>query len=273
VREDVKKKLIPKSAEHKVNNTTIAAMYYKGLISTVEVETKATVAFIRTKLTNLKGKIKEINFDTDQFHSYVEQQVTSLASHEKISEDLTVYLFQAYETVPDDEFSKIMRMKQTDYLMGVTDLESKDLINYAQTCFDVRTTNSDSPWLQKSKEVNEFEAMIATMEHLKVDNLKLTWALKSKAKINAKPKDGKTNKDYKPRANSGKYAWKDVSPKPGEDLIKKKGDKTYNWCTHHKQWTLHKPEDCKLISNSKAYTAEIVEDCLDDDDDNNRQQH
>jgi len=132
VSEDVKKKLIPKSAEHKVNDTTIATMYYKGLISTVEVETKATVAFIRTKLTNLKGKIKEMNFDIDQFHSYVEQQVTSLASHGKISEDLTVYLFQAYETVPDDEFSKVMRMKQSDYLMGVTDLESKDLINYAQ---------------------------------------------------------------------------------------------------------------------------------------------
>ena len=60
-----------------------------------------------------------------------------------------------------------------------------------------------------------------------------------------------------------------MSPKPGEDLIKKKGDKTYNWCTHHNQWTLHKPEDCKLVSNSKAYTAEIVEDCPDDDDDDN----
>jgi len=52
VSEDVKKKLIPMSSEHKVNDTTIAAMYYKGLLSTVEVETKATIAFIRTKLTN-----------------------------------------------------------------------------------------------------------------------------------------------------------------------------------------------------------------------------
>jgi hypothetical protein len=234
-------------------------MYYKGIISTVEVETKATVAFIRTKLTNLKGKIKEMNFDIDQFHTYVE--------HGKISEDLTVYLFQAYETVPDDQFSKIMRMKQSDYLMGVTDLESKDLINYAQKCFDVRTTNSDSPWLQKSKEVIEFEAMTATMEHLKVDNLKLSRALKSKTKFNAKTKDSKT-KDYKPRANSGKYAWKDVSPKPGEDLIKKKGDKTYNWCTHHNQWTLHKPEDCKLASNNKtAYAAEAIEESPEEDDD------
>ena len=40
-------------------------MYYKGLISTVKVQTKATVAFIRTKLTNLKGKIKEMDFELD----------------------------------------------------------------------------------------------------------------------------------------------------------------------------------------------------------------
>ena len=68
VSEDVKKKLIPKTNTRKVGNTTIAALYYKGIISTVEVET--------TKLINLKGKMKELNYDIDSFHGYVEQQVT-----------------------------------------------------------------------------------------------------------------------------------------------------------------------------------------------------
>ena len=67
VSEDVKKKLIPKTDIHKVDNTTIAALYYKEIISTVEVETKATVAFIRTKLINLKDKMKELNNDIDSF--------------------------------------------------------------------------------------------------------------------------------------------------------------------------------------------------------------
>ena len=268
--EDVKKKLIPKSKDHKADETYIAAMYYKGLISTVEVETKATVAFIRTKLTNLKGKIKSLNYDIDLFHAYVEQQVTSLASHGKISEDLTVYLFQAYETVPDEDFNKILKMKQSDYHMGITDLESKDLINYAQKCFDVRSTNTESPWLQKSKEVIEFEAMTATMETMKADNLKLTKALKSTNKMKGKVKKGDGSKgEFKPRANTGKYAWKDVAPKPGEDLTKKKGDKNYNWCPHHKQWTLHKPDDCKLKDGKTAFPAETPDESRDDDDDDN----
>ena len=218
VSEDVKKKLIPKTDMHKVDNTTIAALYYKGIISTVEVETKATVAFIRTKLINLKDKMKEINYDIDSFHGYVEQQVTSLASHGKVSEDLTVYLLQAYGSVPDEEFHKIIKWKHSEYFMGVEDLSSKDLMNYAQKCYDVRTTNSDSPWLQKSKEALEFEAMTATMnktmENLKIDNLKLSKALKSKAKITTgtgKP----SGAEYKARKNSGKYAWKEVAPKTG----------------------------------------------------------
>ena len=96
--EGIKKKLIPKSSLHKVNDTTIAVVYYKGLTSAVEVETKVTVTFItHTKLTNLKGKIIELNYNIDHFCAYVEQQVASLGSHGKISEDLTVFLRQVYE--------------------------------------------------------------------------------------------------------------------------------------------------------------------------------
>jgi len=83
-----------------------------------------------------------------------------------------------------------MHVCHTDYLPG--DLEqSKDLINYAQKCFDLRSTNTESPWLQKSKEVIEFEATTATMETMKADNLKLTKALKSnKTKGKVKKGDG-----------------------------------------------------------------------------------
>ena len=37
-------------------------------------------------------------------------------------------------------------------------------------------------------------------------------------------------------------------PKKGETTKKFKG-KTYHWCECHEAWTLHKPSECKNISN------------------------
>jgi hypothetical protein len=47
-----------------------------------------------------------------------------------------------------------------------------------------------------------------------------------------------------PQKNDGAYAWKDVAPKAGKPNKKKVKDKTYFWCTCHKQpqWTLHNPD-------------------------------
>jgi len=35
-------------------------------------------------------------------------------------------------------------------------------------------------------------------------------------------------------------------PKEGEPKKKKFKGKTYYWCYKHKQWTIHKPEECRL---------------------------
>ena len=74
-----------------------------------------------------------------------------------------MYLFQAYKSVPDEDFHKIIKWKHSEYFMGVEDLSSKELMNHAQKCYGMWATNSDSPWLQKSKEALEFETMTATM--------------------------------------------------------------------------------------------------------------
>ena len=138
VSETVKKKLIPKTSTYMINSEPIAAMYhYKAIISTAEVETKATVAYTRINLVKLKDKMQELKFDVTKFHSYTDQQITTLASHGKTSDDLTVYLFEAYATVPDKEFKAILSRKSTDYHMGAADLTHEDLMRYAQSCYNV----------------------------------------------------------------------------------------------------------------------------------------
>ena len=66
--------------------------------------------------------------------------------------------------------------------------------------------------------------------------------------------DGNRNK------NTGQRAWKDVAPKEGEEQtkeVKVKGKKkTYHWCPNHKQWTLHKPSECKAKDDMQEQDKE-----------------
>ena len=90
INEDIKKQIITKRNKYEIKSLPIGAAFYKVLIGTAEVETKATVAYIRMKLMNLTGKISNLNFNVTKFHNHVNQLVTTLASHEKESKDLTL---------------------------------------------------------------------------------------------------------------------------------------------------------------------------------------
>ena len=247
---------MPKMESTEVGKIGIAALFYKCIITAVEVETKAAaVAHIRTNLTNLQAKMNELNFDITAFHGYVQQLIVSLASHGKISEDLTVYLFQTYESVPDEGFlNNVIKRKLSDYRMGDQDLESRDLTNFAQKCYNVRTTDTFTPWLQKSKEKLEFEALTANFHNLKSINERLAKALK--AKVTNDTKKGTFKTKIKSKPNVGNFAWKDVAPKKDDPKTKEVNGKTYHWCPKHKARTLHKPEDeCRL----KEHVAHVTE--------------
>ena len=53
-----------------------------------------------------------------------------------------------------------------------------------------------------------------------------------------------------------KYAWKKVPPKNGDPSTKKVHvngiSKTYYWCPHHLQWTVHLPKECKRLPVGKG---------------------
>ena len=47
-----------------------------------------------------------------------------------------------------------------------------------------------------------------------------------------------------PKKKDDRYAWKEKRI-AGTDILQKNG-KTYHWCPHHKAYTLHKLEECRL---------------------------
>ena len=262
INEDVKKRIITKRDKYEINGLPIAAAFYKVLIGTAEVETKATVAYIRMNLMNLTNKISDLNFDVTEFHNHVNQLVTTLASHGKESEDLSIYLFEAYLSAPDEEFRNVLAKKKSDFHMGIEDLTHNQLMSYAQNCYDVRNADNLTPWMQKSKEKQEFEALTATVKELRENNNKLGKQIKANK---TSKKTGGGPPIARNRNREDKFAWKKVAPTAGEALTKEVDGKTYHWCVKHKAWVLHKPAECRL-NTPVAHDAEVEDDDEEDDE-------
>ena len=95
VNETVKKKIISKTEKYNIGGTPIAAAFYKVIIGTAEVETKATIDFVCINIMNIKDKIQPLKYDIEEFDYYISQPMTALASQGKVSDDLVIYLFDA----------------------------------------------------------------------------------------------------------------------------------------------------------------------------------
>ena len=113
---------------------------------------------------NIKDKIQSLNYDIEDFHYYIRNQMTALASQGKFSEDLAIYIFDAYDRVPNKYFKATISRKQSAYHMGDEETTADDLMQYAQNCYNMRVTNTSNPWMQKIKEHIKFKALTATVK-------------------------------------------------------------------------------------------------------------
>ena len=63
----------------------------------------------------------------------------------------------------------------------------------------------------------------------------------------------KKKKSDKNKMHIEKFEWKKMAP-INENNTKEKNGKTYNWCTKHKMWTIHKSSECTLESSREDNT-------------------
>ena len=85
VNKTVKKNIILKTENYKMGGISIAADFYKILISTTEVEAKATLTFIQIKLTNLKDKFRCLTTTLKSFALPLTRNVSHYQSRGKSS--------------------------------------------------------------------------------------------------------------------------------------------------------------------------------------------
>ena len=97
-------------------------------------------------------------------------------------------------------------------------------------------------WLQKDDTEKQLVALTAQLKQIEIKhkNLQKKWKDNQKKKKKDDKSKGSNKSDNK------KWKWKSVAPKNNESKTKVFEGKTYFWCPHHKKWTLHKPDECRL---------------------------
>jgi hypothetical protein len=243
------------------------------------------VCFLKTIIdnyhSNTRSSTKQIRKQLAQLHYYMKNvakgDVTKLCEHTReltyelnaageTTNDLLANLIEALKEAPDSNFQRwlgnqvdLWSMRKIDWkedgsdLMEDAEIYYQEAINthkwgrranrqevqYAFKAVDSETeteVEKDKPKEESYEET--IKALTAQLEEY------TTAYTASWSGINQKP-----NVD-------SKYAWKYISPKAGEPTMKRMNvegqAKTYYWCPHHQQWTIHKPTECKRLKPSRG---------------------
>ena len=266
--EGCSKHLLPDKAKYEVRNIAIATMFFKTLVGKGEAQTVATTSNIRKLLSSLKEHIVTVSYDITVFNEHVNGLLQDLNGYGQDDvPDLTVHLFDAYLTVPDKIFKEMIGKKHTDYLLGISLIDHEEIMTFATTAFNVRKGDLSVPWLEKSEEQQQIEALTAELDTMKKIQTSKPRTKKTTTKTTGGKKKESEQKSDKP---NDKWAWKEVPPKEGEESkVKRVNGKDYNWCPYHKAWTIHTADECKLKGKKSKADEEVEanEANVDDDDD------
>ena len=151
-------------------------------------------------------------------------------------------LFTAYKTCEDSTFVKFVTRKEEDYEEGTLRLNNADML-MTMALEKYKTIVQKGTWLKKSNIKLEFISLLSNVKFLKQN---------PKKQVAAEPKAAQSGTTAKEKScNSGKFAWKDVTPKAGESNAKQFNGKEYIYCPHHKGtlWVLKTTQQGLLHSS------------------------
>jgi hypothetical protein len=243
------------------------------------------VCFLKTIIdnyhSNTRSSTKQIRKQLAQLHYYMKNvakgDVTKLCEHTReltyelnaageTTNDLLANLIEALKEAPDSNFQRwlgnqvdLWSMRKIDWKEDGSDLMEDAEIYYqeainthkwgrranrqeVQYAFKVVDSETET---EGEKDKPKEESYEETIKALTAQLQEYTTAYTASWNgINQKP-----NVD-------SKYAWKYIPPKAGEPTMKRMNvegqAKTYYWCPHHQQWTIHKPTECKRLKPSRG---------------------
>lgn len=236
---DSANRMVTESDKYMINGTPDGPSYLATLIQTFFVTTDAKPTQIRLKIAEAHKIIAERDYDIDLFNTEINSYVQQLHALGTTTQDLFAHLTKAYKSVPDKAFNLYINSRINAHDDGTNRMTAEQFMSVAKTKYDEMIT--DGIWMTQDDTDKQLVALTAQLEQVEIKNKNL------QAKVNQNKPQSRTynNNRRTGQSSSNKWKWKDIPPKSGQTTKKFEG-KTYNWCPHHKKWTLHKPSVCRL---------------------------
>ena len=230
-----KKKILIWENQYTINGLGSGNLLLKIIVRESHLDTNATSASIRTKLTDLDRYLPTIGHDIIKFNTYVKLLIDGLRSRGETSHDLLVNLFKGYMACSDREFVAYIKRKQDSFEEG-TPIQVDHLMKNAADKY--KTLLQKGKW--NAPDANEAKIMALQAELRKLKKGK---------------EEGRKKKQY----TKGKQSDANTKPKwftkrpSKDDLHKPKEWKGRKWYYCHPDtggkcdgvWRQHLPSECK----------------------------
>lgn len=235
-----KKKILVWEDQYQIDTYGSGNLLLKIIVRESHLDTNATSASIRKKLTNLDQYLPTIGHDITKFNTYVKLLIDGLRSRGEATSDLLINLFKGYSACSDKEFIEYMKRKEDSFEEG-SEITPDQLMKYADEKY--KTLLQKGSW--NAPDANEEKILALQVE---INKLK-----KSGNKKKQKTKKASTKTSTK----AAKPSWMQQRPS-NADLHKPKEWNGRKWYFCHKDtggkcdgvWRQHAPATCK----GKAYT-------------------
>ena len=238
-----------------INNIPSGLALFKVIIRESHIDSQATAASIRIKLSNLDTYIPTIGHDIGQFNRYVKRQIQALRARGEMTHDLLTNLFKAYLAIPDKTFSNYISKKKDEYDEGA-EITADNLMIWAKTKYDIikEEGKCNSP-------TDEEQKIIALQTQIsKIEKRKSNATTKFSIRHNSKGMSH-TN-SYKPF--TPKPEWFKYEPKIDKFKPRTWYGRQWYWCGFSTGgqcncWRQHQPSTCwKNNSNTTNYNKNTV---------------
>ncbi len=125
-----KKKILVLEDQYQIDTYGSGNLLLKIIVRESHLDTNATSASIRKKLTNLDQYLPTIGHDITKSNTYVKLLIDGLRSRGKATSDLLINLFKGYSVCSDREFIEYMKRKEDSFEEG-NEITPDQLMKYA----------------------------------------------------------------------------------------------------------------------------------------------
>ena len=236
-----KNKILIWKKQYTIDGYSSGNLLLKIIIRESHLDTNATTASIRKKLSSLDTYILTIGSDITKFNGYVRLLIDSLAARGETTNDLLTNLFKGYQAASDKVFVSYIGRKLEQYEEGET-ITSEALMQLGNNKF--KLLKEGGTWNAPSDEEEKILALQTEVKKLQIGKKTI---LKNDKTVR---KDKTKNKTRK--AQPEKPSWFLTEPK-AEDLKKPKFWNNRNWwfCSPKTggkcdgKYRVHKPSECE----------------------------